>query len=212
MKLTEKLFEFLLKNVFSSTKISYQGKDVDFKSPWPRLEFNQLIREYAKIDLDEVNRDALLKKAKELEVKTEKGAEKAEIADEIYKKFCRPKIWEPSFIIHHPLGFQPLSKALEENPKKLANFQLVVAGFELLNAFSELNNPLEQRKRFEEQEKMLRSGFEEAQRMDKDFLEALEYGMPPAAGFGMGIDRLVSLLTDSHGLREVILFPTMRPK
>jgi lysyl-tRNA synthetase class 2 len=176
------------------------------------LEFSQLVREYVKIDLAEVNRDALLKKAKELGVKTEKGAEKAEIADEIYKKFCRPKIWEPSFIIHHPLGFQPLAKALEENPQKLANFQLVVAGFELLNAFSELNNPLEQRKRFEEQEKMLRSGFEEAQRMDKDFLEALEYGMPPAAGFGMGIDRLVSLLTDSHGLREVILFPTMRPK
>ena len=212
MKLTEKLFEFLLKNVFSSTRILYQGKEVDFKSPWPRLEFSQLIREYAKIDLDEVNRDALLKKAKELGVKTEKGAEKAEIADEIYKKFCRPKIWEPSFIIHHPLGFQPLAKAQEGNPKKLANFQLVVAGFELLNAFSELNNPLEQRKRFEEQEKMLRSGFEEAQRMDKDFLEALEYGMPPAAGFGMGIDRLVSLLTDSHGLREVIFFPTMRPK
>jgi lysyl-tRNA synthetase class 2 len=212
MKLTEKLFDFLLKNIFPSTKILYQGKEVDFKFPWPRLEFSQLIREYAKIDLDEVNRDALFKKAKELGVKTEKGAEKAEIADEIYKKFCRPKIWEPSFVIHHPLGFQPLAKALEENPKKLANFQLVAAGFELLNAFSELNNPIEQRKRFEEQEKMLRSGFEEAQRMDKDFLEALEFGMPPAAGFGMGIDRLVSLLTDSHGLREVILFPTMRPK
>ena len=88
----------------------------------------------------------------------------------------------------------------------------MAAGFELLNAFSELNNPLEQKKRFEEQEKMLRAGFEEAQRMDKDFLESLEFGMPPAAGFGMGIDRLVSLLTDSHGLREVILFPTMRPR
>jgi lysyl-tRNA synthetase class 2 len=210
--MNEKEFEFLLKNVFSSTRILYQGKEMNFKSPWPRLEFSQLIREYAKIDLDEVNRDALLKKAKELGVKTEKGAEKAEIADEIYKKFCRPKIWEPSFVIHHPLGFQPLAKALEENPKKLANFQLVAAGFVLLNAFSELNNPLEQKKRFEEQEKMLKSGFEEAQRMDKDFLEALEYGMPPAAGFGMGIDRLVSLLTGSHSLREVILFPTMKSR
>jgi len=212
MKLTEKLFEFLLKNVFHSTKISYQEKDVDFKIPWPRKEFSQLIKEYTKIDLDEINCDALAKKAKDLGVKTEKGAEKAEIADEMYKKYCRPKIWEPTFVIHHPLGFQPLAKALEENPQKLANFQLVAAGFELLNAFSELNDPFEQRKRFEEQEKMLKSGFEEAQRMDKDFLEALEYGMPPAAGFGMGIDRLVSLLTDSHGLREVILFPTMRPR
>lgn len=212
MKLTEKLFEFLLKKVFSSTKISYQGKEVDFKTPWPRKEFSQLIKKYAEINLDEINRDALAKKAKELGVNIEKGAEKAEIADEIYKKICRPKIWEPTFIIHHPLGFQPLAKALEDNPQQLANFQLVAAGFELLNAFSELNNPLEQRKRFEEQEKMLRAGFEEAQRMDKDFLEALEYGMPPAAGFGMGIDRLVSLLTDSHSLREVILFPTMRPR
>ena len=212
MKLTEKLFDFLLKNIFHSTKISYQEKEIDFKIPWLRVEFSQLIKEYAKIDLDEINRNALSKKAKELGVEIGKGAEKAEIADEIYKKFCRPKIWEPTFVIHHPLGFQPLAKSLEENPKKLANFQLVAAGFELLNAFSELNDPLEQRRRFEEQEKMLKSGFEEAQRMDKDFLEALEYGMPPAAGFGMGIDRLVSLLTDSHGLREVILFPTMRSK
>lgn len=212
MKLTEKLFEFLLKKVFSSIKILYQGKEVDFKTPWPRKEFSQLIKEYAKINLDDINRNVLAKKAKELGVEIEKGAEKAEIADEIYKKYCRPKIWEPTFVIHHPLGFQPLAKALEGNPQKLANFQLVAAGFELLNAFSELNDPLEQKRRFEEQEKMLKSGFEEAQRMDKDFLEALEYGLPPAAGFGMGIDRLVSLLTDSHGLREVILFPTMRPK
>ena len=212
MKLTEKLFDFLLKKVFSSTKISYQGKEVDFKAPWPRVEFSQLIKKYTKINLDEINRDALFKKAAELGIKLEKGLEKAEIADEIYKKFCRPKIWEPTFVIHHPLGFQPLAKALEKEPQKLANFQLVAAGFELLNAFSELNDPIEQRRRFEEQEKMFKSGFEEAQRKDADFLEALEYGMPPAAGFGMGIDRLVSLLTDSHGLREVILFPTMRPR
>ncbi len=212
MKLTERLFEFLLKSIFHSIKISYQGKEIDFKIPWPRVEFSQLIKEYTKINLDEINRDALLKKAKELGIKIEKGAEKAEIADEIYKKYCRPKIWEPTFVIHHPLGFQPLARALEDNPQKLANFQLVAGGFELLNAFSELNDPFEQRRRFEEQEKMLKSGFEEAQRMDKDYLEALEYGMPPAAGFGMGIDRLVSLLTDSHSLREVILFPTMRPK
>ena len=105
-----------------------------------------------------------------------------------------------------------MAKALEKNPTKLANFQLVVAGWELVNAFSELNDPIEQRKRFEEQEKMYKEGFKEAQRMDKDFIEALEYGMPPAAGFGMGIDRLIVILTNSHSLREVILFPTMRPK
>jgi lysyl-tRNA synthetase class 2 len=212
MKLTERMFEFLLKKIKKSLKISYEGKEIDFKIPWPRTEFSQILNKYTKINVDEIDRDALAKKAEELKVLLEKGLGKAEIADEIYKKFCRPKIWEPTFIIHHPLGFQPLAKASESDPRKLANFQLVAGGVELLNAFSELNDPLEQRRRFEEQEKLFKSGFQEAQRIDNDYLEALEYGMPPAAGFGMGIDRLVSLITDSHGLREVILFPTMRPK
>jgi lysyl-tRNA synthetase class 2 len=206
------MFEFLLKKIKKSLKISYEGKEIDFKIPWPRTEFSQILNKYTKINVDEIDRDALAKKAEELKVLLEKGLGKAEIADEIYKKFCRPKIWEPTFIIHHPLGFQPLAKASESDPRKLANFQLVAGGVELLNAFSELNDPLEQRRRFEEQEKLFKSGFQEAQRIDNDYLEALEYGMPPAAGFGMGIDRLVSLITDSHGLREVILFPTMRPK
>jgi lysyl-tRNA synthetase class 2 len=212
MKLTEGLFESILKNVFGKLEISYEGKKINFKTPWPRIEFSQLIRKYTKINVEEINQEGLERKAKELDLKLEKGLAKAEILDEIYKKFCRPKIWEPTFIIHFPVGFQPLAKALEKDPQKLANFQLVVAGFELLNAFSELNNPIEQRKRFEEQEKYFEKGFKEAQRMDEDFLEALEYGMPPAAGFGMGVDRLVCLLTDSHSLREVILFPTMKPR
>jgi lysyl-tRNA synthetase class 2 len=154
----------------------------------------------------------LEKKAKELGVDVEKGSGKAEIIDQIFKKYCRPKIVQPTFVIHYPVGFQPLAKQLEKDPKKLANFQLVASGMEIINAFSELNDPIEQRKRFEEQEKLFKQGFEEAQRRDEDFLEALEYGMPPAAGFGLGIDRLVALLTNSHSLREVILFPTMRNK
>jgi len=160
-----------------------------------------------------INAPEILKKeAKKLGVEIPKAATKSKIADEIYKKICRPKIWQPTFVINHPLGFQPLAKNLEDKPEKLANFQLVIADWELANAFSELNDPLEQRKRFEEQEKLFKAGLEEIQRMDEDYIEALEYGMPPAAGFGMGIDRLVALLTDSHSLREVILFPTMRPK
>ncbi|MFQ6049827.1 MAG: lysine--tRNA ligase [Candidatus Paceibacterales bacterium] len=212
MKLFERMFSHVLKNVFGKLEISYQGKKINFKTPWPRVGFTQLLRKYTKINFEELNRAALSKRAKELGVETEKGASKAEIADEIYKKYCRPKIWQPVFVIHHPLGFQPLAKTLEKDPTKLASFQLVVGGTELCNAFSELNDPLEQERRFKEQEKMYKAGFKEAQRMDKDYIEALEYGMPVATGSGIGIDRLVILLTDSHSLREVILFPTMKPK
>ncbi len=210
MKLTEKMFEALLKKIFGRLQIKYEGKGINFKTPWPRIEFSQILRKYTKINLEEIHIEALKKEAKKLGLEARGG--KAEIADEIYKKICLSKIWQPTFVINHPLGAFPLAKSLDDNSSKLANFQLVIAGWELVNAFSELNDPLLQRKRFEEEEKFFKAGLEEAQRMDKDFLTALEYGMPPAAGFGLGIDRLVALLTDSHSLREVILFPTMRPK
>ncbi len=212
MKFTERLFENLLKKVFGTLKVKYQGKEIDFKTPWRRVEYSQIFRKYTKINLEEINYEALKKKAEKFGIKIPSGAGKAEVADEIYKKFCRPKIWNPTFIIHYPAQAKPLAKALEKDPSKAANFQLIVAGWELVNAFSELNDPIEQRKRFEEQERLFKKGLEEAQRIDEDFLEALEYGMPPTSGFGMGIDRLVALLTDSHSLREVILFPTMRPR
>lgn len=212
MKLTETLLETLLKKILGKTEIEYEGKKINFKAPWPRIEFSQLLKKETKINLEEINLEALKKEAKKLGVNFGKGAQKAEIADEIYKKLCRGNIWEPTFIINHPTGSFPLAKPLENDSKKLANFQLVAGGWELINAFSELNDPLEQKRRFQEQEKFYKAGLEEAQRQDLDFIEALEYGMPPAAGFGMGIDRLVALLTNSHSLREVILFPTMRKK
>jgi lysyl-tRNA synthetase class 2 len=218
MKFIEQLFVNLTKKVLGKTEIEYEGKKINFKAPWKRIEFSHLLKKYADIDFEDINDTALAKKAKELGVKTAKGASKAEIADEIYKKLCRPKIWQPTFVIHHPLGSFPLAKQIQTKDSlgftydKLANFQLVIANWEMALGFSELNDPLEQRKRFEQQEKIFKQGFEEAQRIDKDFLEALEYGMPPAAGFGMGIDRLVALLTSSHSLREIILFPTMKKK
>ncbi len=212
MKFTERLLTTLLKKIFGKLEINYEGKKINFKTPWPRIKFDQILRKYTKINLEEIHSEALKKEAQKLGIETADGAGKTEIADEIYKKYCVPNIWQPTFIINFPLGFQPLAKALEKDPSKLANFQLIIAGWELINAFSELNDPLEQRKRFEEQEKFFEAGLEEAQRMDKDFLEAVEYGMPPAAGFGMGIDRLVALLTNCHSLREIILFPTMRPR
>ncbi len=212
MKLTEQMFVHILKKVFGKLEIIYEGKKINFKPSWKRVEFFQFFKKMTKIDLEEINRDALEKQAKKLGLSIEKNLPKIEIIDEIFKKVCLPKIIEPTFLIHYPLGFQPLAKALEKNSAKLANFQLIVAGTELINAFSELNDPVEQRRRFEEQEKLFKKGFKEAQRKDKDFLEALEYGMPPTAGFGLGVDRLIILLTDSHALREIILFPIMKPK
>ena len=162
MKLTEKMFEHVIKSVFGSLKLEYEGKSIDFKTPWPRIEFSQLIKKETKINLEEINLEALKKEAKKLGVEVKKGSGKAEAADEIYKKYCRPKIWQPTFIIHYPSGFQPLAKSLEDDPRKLANFQLVVAGWELTNAFSELNDPIEQKERFKEQEKFFKQGLEEA--------------------------------------------------
>jgi len=212
MKLTEEMFVFVLEKVFGKREIEYQGKKIDFTPPWPRVEFDHLFSKETKVDYDTINKKGLEEIAKKLSVEIEGNLQKFEIAEEIFKKKILPKIWEPTFVIHYPVGFQPLAKCLENNPKRLANFQLVVANMELVNAFSELNDPLEQRKRFEEQERLFTEGFEEAQRIDEDFLEALEYGMPPTAGFGMGIDRLALLLTNSYSLREIILFPTMRKK
>jgi len=212
MKLTEKMFEVLLRKIFGKLEIEYEGRKINFTPPWQRIEFAQLIKKYAKINLEEIHIEALKKQAKEMGIKIEKESGKSEIADEIYKKFCLPEIWQPTFIIHHLREKSSLAKTLEKDSKKLASFQLVIGGWELVWAYSELNDPIEQRKRFEEQETFFKKGMEEAQRMDKNFIEALEYGMPPAAGWGMGVDRLVALLTDSYSLREVILFPIMRPK
>jgi len=210
MKLTEKMFSHVVKKISGNLVINYNEKEIDFTPPWPRIEFSQLLKKYADLDLEEINIEKLKEKAKALDVAFPTGADKPEIADQIYKKYCRPKIWQPTFIIHHPKGSFPLAKESKKIEGKTDNFQLVVANWELINAFSEENNPLAQREIFEKQEKNFQQGLEEAQRMNEDFLAALEQGMPPAAGLGLGIDRLVALLTNSHSLREVIFFPTMK--
>ncbi len=164
MKLTEKMFGTVIKAIFGKLQIEYEGKKINFKPPFPRIEFSQLIKKYAKVNPEEIDFNFLKKKAEKLGVSLEGKKEKIEILDEIYKKICLPNLCQPTFIIHHPLGSFPLAKALENDSKKLANFQLVIGGWELINAFSELNDPIEQRKRFEEQEKLFKQGFEEAQR------------------------------------------------
>ncbi len=210
MKLTEKLFESLVKKLFGKTEIEYEGEKISFKAPFQKVEYSQLLRNYANVELDEINTEALREVAREHDIDA-KG-EKAEIADELFKKLCLPNLRQPTFIIHYPASSKPLAKTLPDDKAKSANFQLIVGSWEIVNAYSELNDPQEQKEKFEEQERMFKKGLDEAQRMDTDYVEALEYGMPPAAGFGLGVDRLVSLLTDSHSLRDVILFPTMRSK
>lgn len=212
MKFSEKLFVHIFKALGVYSKFEHEGKKVSLKTPWPRIEFTALLQKYLDIDYDSINRDALAKKARELGIKVEKHLSKGQVADLLYKKACRPHIQNPTFIIHHPTELAPLAKPLPENPKYDARFQLIIDGWEIVNAFSELNDPVLQREFFEAQESQRKKGDEEAQRLDETFLEALEYGMPPAAGFAFGVDRLTALLTNSHSLREVILFPTMRPR
>lgn len=210
MKFTEEFLSTTIKKVFGTLKIEYEGKVIDFTPPYPRIECSDMFKQYTGLDLDESNAEFLRAEAKKMGIDAKGG--KSEVADEIYKKCCRPKIEQPTFVIHYPADSFPLAKQLDNNPNKSASFQLIVMGMEIVKAFSELNNPLEQRKRFEDQEKIFKAGFDEAQRMDEDFVEALEHAMPPAAGFGMGIDRIISILTNSHALREIILFPTMKNK
>jgi len=211
MKFTEKMFNEIIQNVFNTTTIMIEGQEIDFSKEWERIEFCALLKRDTGIKYDEINEKEMAKKAKEFGIEIPKGADKANIADEIYKKYCRPKIIKPTFIIHYPKEFQPLAKRLH-NSDKLASFQLILNGGEVVNAFSELNNPVEQEERLKEQEQLFKKGFEEAQRSDREFVEALEYGMPPAAGFGLGVDRLVMILTNSNSLRELIFFPIMKSK
>ncbi len=213
MKLTEELISFVVQRVTGKKEIVYEGKKINLKTPWPRVEYAELFRKYLKLDVDSLNRDALVKEAKKLGVEVEKTMNKGHVVDALYKKAIRPKLWEPQFVIHHPATMYPLAKAKKDDPSKAETFQLLVGGgWELVKAYTEQNDPVVQKKAFEEQESLFRKGLGDAQRMDADFVEALEYGMPPTTGMGMGVDRLVALLTDSHSLREVILFPTMKPK
>ncbi len=212
MRLSEDMIYTVVKKIFKSKEIEYDGKKINFETPFKRVEFSDIIRKETGLNIDDMNKKALKKAAEEMGIDIDPGSRKAEICDEIFKNKCREKITQPTFVIHHPEGYQPLAKSLKDDDSKLATFQGYIAGWEFINAFSELNDPQIQRERFEEQEEMRKEGFEEAQPKDEDFLKALEHGMPPTAGFGMGVDRLVAVLTNSHSLREILLFPTMKSK
>jgi len=213
MTMTEKMLVRVAEAATGKTSVEFDGHTIEFAGEYPRLTFKEAIKHYAHLDIDEYpDRASLAKVAEERGVKVESSADRGAILDDLYKKTVRPHIIQPTFLIDHPVEILPLAKRVPNDPKHVESFQLVLGGgVELVKAFSELNDPIDQRSRFEEQEKLREGGDTEAQQMDEAFIAALETGMPPTAGFGMGIDRLVAVLTDSHSLKEVILFPTLRP-
>ncbi|MCI0565965.1 lysine--tRNA ligase [bacterium] len=209
----EKMIPAIVKEVTGKTAITYQGKKIDFGKKFARVPFADLMRRYAHIDNPiAVRTEELRLAAKQLGVVAAHAEPREKILDGIYKKACREKLIEPTYIIDYPLAFSPLAKKKENNQDLIDRYQLVVGGLEVLNAFSELNDPIDQRGRFLAQEKNRGSGDLEAQPFDEEYLEAMEYGLPPAGGVGLSIDRLSMLLTDTKNIREVIIFPTLRPR
>jgi lysyl-tRNA synthetase, class II len=212
MGFVEGLVQSLVKDLFNKDEFKHEEKIISVGEKFETIKFNYLIKQYTELDYDKDNQEAFLKKAEEYKIDINKSMAKANIADEIFKKIVRPKIINPTFITELPLEISPLSKRIPDSDSRVERFQFLMGGMELMNAFSELNDPQDQRERFQNQEKLRQEGDDEAQRMDEDFIEALEYGMPPAAGIGIGIDRLITLLTNSHTIREVLLFPLMKPR
>ena len=211
MKFVEQLLEAVVKSTFNTTTISYQGQSIDFTKPYTRVTFNDLLQQQANLDYSLAEPEEFEAKAKKLGLIINKQATKATLADEIFKKSISHTLIQPTFVTDYPKDILPLAKQIK-NTDFVGSFQFFAGGFELMKAFTELNDPLEQRARMQSQESLRAKGDEEAQRLDEDFIEALEYGMPPAAGVGIGLDRLIALLTNSHSIREVIAFPLMKPR
>lgn len=211
MELTESMFKYLAEKVCGTSVITYNGIEIDFGKPFERITMNDCIKKYTGIDFDTVADDAAAKKlADEHHVEYEERHTKGDIINLFFEEFCEEKLIQPTFIMDHPLAISPLTKKKPSDPTKVERFELFINTWEMCNAYSELNDPIDQRERFAAQDAAFAAGDEEANHTDEDFLNALEIGMPPTGGIGYGIDRLVMLLTDSPAIRDVLLFPTMR--
>ena len=212
MELTESMFRYLAEKVCGSAKISYNGIEIDLSKPFARLTMNDAIKKYAGIDFDEVEDDEAAKKlAAEHHIEYEERHKKGDIINLFFEEYCEKELIQPTFIMDHPIEISPLTKKKPSDPTKVERFELFINTWEMCNAYSELNDPIDQRERFAAQDALADAGDEEANHTDEDFLNALEIGMPPTGGIGYGIDRLVMLLTDSQAIRDVLLFPTMKP-
>ena len=211
MELTESMFRYLAEKVCGSTKISYNGIEIDLGKPFTRMTMNDAIKKYTGIDFDTVEDDAAAKKlADEHHIEYEERHKKGDIINLFFEEYCEKELIQPTFIMDHPIEISPLTKKKPSDPTKVERFELFINTWEMCNAYSELNDPVDQRERFAAQDANAAAGDDEAEHTDEDFLNALEIGMPPTGGIGYGIDRLVMLLTDSAAIRDVLLFPTMK--
>ena len=211
MELTESMFRYLAEKVVGSTKISYNGVEIDLGKPFERLTMTDAVKKYAGIDFDTVADDEAAKAlAREKGIEFEDRHKKGDILNLFFEEFCEENLVQPTFIMDHPIEISPLTKKKPSDPTKVERFELFINGWEMCNAYSELNDPIDQRERFAAQDANAEAGDDEAEHTDEDFLNALEIGMPPTGGIGYGLDRLCMLLTDSAAIRDVLLFPTMK--
>lgn len=212
MEITENLIAHMAEVATGSTKIVYQGKEIDFKPPWRRMTMIDCVKEFSGVDFNEINTDEeAIAIAKEKGIEIKPGMRRGEIIAEFFEEFGEDKLVQPTFITQHPVEISPLSKRNNKDPRLTDRFEAFANGWELANAFSELNDPIDQKGRFMDQLRKKELGDDEACDMDEDFLNALEVGLPPTGGLGIGIDRVIMLLTDSSSIRDVLLFPTMKP-
>lgn len=212
MELTESMFRYLAEKVCGSAVISYNGTVIDMEKPFRRMTMIDAIKEYAGVDFSTVTSDEEAKAlADQHHVEYEARHKRGDIINLFFEEFCEEHMIQPTFVMDHPIEISPLTKKKPDQPELVERFELFIYGREMCNAYSELNDPIDQRERFAAQEEAFAAGDEEANHTDEDFLNALEIGMPPTGGIGYGIDRLVMLLTDSQAIRDVLLFPTMKP-
>ena len=211
MELTESMFRYLANKVCGSAVISYNGTVIDMEKPFARMSMNEAVIKYAGVDFDKIESlEAARAIAREKGVAFEDRHKKGDIMNLFFEEFCEEKLIQPTFITDHPIEISPLTKRNPKRPDHVERFELYIYGREMCNAYSELNDPIDQRERFKAQDALAAAGDEEANHTDEDFLNALEIGMPPTGGIGYGIDRLVMLLTDSEAIRDVLLFPTLK--
>jgi lysyl-tRNA synthetase class 2 len=212
MDFVEELLEYVAVEVTGQPEVRWGEHTISFRRPWPRIPMFEAIQERTGYDLYGKSRDELADIARTLGLEVDPTMGSGKIIDEIFGEFVEPHLIQPTFIIDYPIELSPLAKRHRTKPGLVERFEVIVGGKELCNAFSELNDPEDQRARFEEQARLRAAGDEEAMQIDEDFLRALEYGMPPTAGLGIGIDRLAMILTNQPSIRDVILFPLLRPE